>query len=92
VRVVAGLKVVSSARGLAGDVAAVGFVDEDCVERQEPLEDCAQQGFESGPPVRTFPSFRGQRNWPGAVSIPVDAAAAPGSGAGAVDQGTGQGT
>jgi hypothetical protein len=56
---------VSGARGLAGDVAAVGFVDEDGVERQELLEDCAQQGFESGPPVRTFPSFRGQRNWPG---------------------------
>jgi len=43
----------------------VGFVDEDGVERQEPLEGCAQHRFESGRPVRSFPSYRGQRNWPG---------------------------
>lgn len=43
----------------------LGFVDQDGVERRERLEDCAAQPFESGAAVRTFPSYRGQRNWPG---------------------------
>lgn len=52
-------------RRLGGDAVAVGFVDTDGVERQELIEDCAQLPFEAGAPVRSFPSFRGQRNWPG---------------------------
>lgn len=44
---------------------AVGFVDQDGVERRAPLEDAAGLTFESYRPVRSFPSFRGQRNWPG---------------------------
>ena len=52
-------------RHLTDGAVAVGFVDVEGVERQELLEDCAQELFEAGPPVRSFPSYRGQRNWPG---------------------------
>lgn len=45
--------------------AAVGFVDVDGVERREPLTSCATAAFETGRPVRSFPSYRGQRNWLG---------------------------
>lgn len=45
--------------------AAVGFVDVDGVERREPLTSCATINFETGRPVRSFPSYRGQRHWPG---------------------------
>jgi hypothetical protein len=45
---------------------AVGFVDADGAERREPLASCAGVvAFEAGRPVRSFPSFRGQKNWPG---------------------------
>ena len=44
---------------------AVGFVDEDGVERRVSLDGGASEPFERGRPVRSFPSFRGQRNWPG---------------------------
>jgi hypothetical protein len=43
----------------------VVFLDEDGEERRKPLRECALRRFESGPPVRSFPSYRGQRNWPG---------------------------
>jgi hypothetical protein len=43
----------------------VEFVDEDGRLRREPLTDCAGVGFEMAPAVRSFPSYRGQRNWPG---------------------------
>jgi len=44
---------------------AVGYLDSDGVERREALSACAAVRFEACPPVRTFPSYRGQRNWPG---------------------------
>ena len=43
----------------------VEFVDVDGRLRREPLTDCAGAGFEVAPTVRSFPSYRGQRNWPG---------------------------
>ncbi|NEA33740.1 TnsA-like heteromeric transposase endonuclease subunit [Streptomyces sp. SID13031] len=43
----------------------MGFVDAEGVERQELLADVAGLRFETGLPVRSFPSYRGQRNWPG---------------------------
>lgn len=33
--------------------------------RREPLSRCWNVAFEAVSPVRSFPSFRGQRNWPG---------------------------
>ena len=50
---------------LTGDPPAIGFVDAEGVERQELLADVADLRFEAGRPVRSFPSYRGQRNWPG---------------------------
>ncbi len=43
----------------------VGFVDGAGVERQVPLEAAAGVPLEECRPVRGFPSYRGQRNWPG---------------------------
>jgi hypothetical protein len=43
----------------------VVFLDEDGLERREPLAECGLRRFEDGRPVRSFPSYRGQRNWPG---------------------------
>lgn len=51
--------------GAVADLEAVGFIDDAGVERQEPLDECAGRRFELGAPVRSFPSYRGQRNWPG---------------------------
>ncbi len=50
---------------LTGDPPGIGFVDAEGVERQELLADVADLRFEVGRPVRSFPSYRGQRNWPG---------------------------
>lgn len=36
-----------------------------CVERQGPLATCWNTRFEAVPPVRKFPSYQGQRNFPG---------------------------
>jgi hypothetical protein len=44
---------------------ALEFVDGDGRARREPLAACAAVSFECGPAVRSFPSYRGQRNWPG---------------------------
>lgn len=44
---------------------AVEFVDGDGRVRREPLVECAAVSFESAAAVRSFPSYRGQRNWPG---------------------------
>jgi hypothetical protein len=44
---------------------AVEFVDGDGRVRREPLTECAAVSFESVTAVRSFPSYRGQRNWPG---------------------------
>jgi hypothetical protein len=43
----------------------VGFVDRDGVERQVSLDDAPGLALEWCRPVRSFPSYRGQRNWPG---------------------------
>ncbi|MFE3945064.1 hypothetical protein ACFXPV_24900 [Streptomyces sp. NPDC059118] len=37
----------------------------DGVERRVPLASAAGVRFEDGRPVREFPSYRGQRNYPG---------------------------
>ncbi|MGB7963285.1 MAG: TnsA-like heteromeric transposase endonuclease subunit [Propionicimonas sp.] len=42
----------------------MGYLDADG-EQHAPLASCADVGFERCPPVRAFPSYRGQRNWPG---------------------------
>jgi hypothetical protein len=44
---------------------ALEFVGTDGRACREPLSDCAAVPFESAAAVRLFPSFRGQRNWPG---------------------------
>lgn len=44
---------------------AVEFLDEVSGVRREPLTECVATGFEVAPAVRSFPSYRGQRNWPG---------------------------
>lgn len=41
------------------------FVDAGGRVRREPLSRCWDEAFERVAPVRSFPSFRGQRNWPG---------------------------
>jgi hypothetical protein len=41
------------------------WAEQDGVRRREPLTDCTVIGFESVAPVRSFTSYRGQRNWPG---------------------------
>jgi hypothetical protein len=52
-------------KDLAEGDFAVGYVDGDGVEVQRMLSDCLDVPFEAGTPVRSFPSFTGQRNWPG---------------------------
>jgi len=41
------------------------FVDEAGAQRREPLPSCWQVPFERARPSRSFPSFKGQRNFPG---------------------------
>ncbi|MFI6730786.1 TnsA-like heteromeric transposase endonuclease subunit [Streptomyces atratus] len=43
----------------------VGYLGGDGVERRVPLARAAGVRFEDGRPVREFPSYRGQRNYPG---------------------------
>ncbi|MQS10993.1 TnsA-like heteromeric transposase endonuclease subunit [Streptomyces kaniharaensis] len=43
----------------------VGYVDGDGVERRVPLRRARAVRFEDGLPVRSFPSYRGQRSYPG---------------------------
>ncbi|MGE3284821.1 MAG: TnsA-like heteromeric transposase endonuclease subunit [Pseudonocardia sp.] len=43
----------------------VAFVGAGGVVSREPLSDCWNEAFERVAPVRGFPSYRGQRNWPG---------------------------
>lgn len=54
----------------AADCAVSGrfvlrYADAAGAERETTLEDGAGVAFEHGRPVREFPSYRGQRNWPG---------------------------
>jgi hypothetical protein len=43
----------------------LGFVDADGVEQRVPLAEAAGVRFEACRPVRSFPSFKGQRTFPG---------------------------
>lgn len=43
----------------------VGFVDADGVDRSGPLARCWAEPFELAPPVRSFASFKGQKNFTG---------------------------
>lgn len=59
-------------RGEAGPAAGrpaasfdVAFVDEDGGSAQRCLDQCWDVPFELVTPARSFPSFKGQRNWPG---------------------------
>lgn len=58
------LRVASGQAGLA-DGFELGFVDADGVERREPLGSAVEVAFEAVAPVRSFPSYRGQRHYPG---------------------------
>jgi len=51
--------------GALGAVVEAEFIDVDGTVRRELLSRCWSVAFERVPPVRGFPSFRGQRNRPG---------------------------
>ena len=59
------MSVAVEADPVAADGVSLGFVDAEGVERREPLASCSAVAFEESRAVRTFRSFRGQRNWPG---------------------------
>ena len=65
----AGAGVTSVARVGAPSVGwspfAMEFVGDDGRVRREPLVECAVVPLEFAAAVRSFPSYRGQRNWPG---------------------------
>ncbi len=50
---------------LAGATVDVEFVGADGVVRRGPLAQCWSMRFEEVAPVRSFLSYRGQRNFPG---------------------------
>ncbi len=54
-----------TAHRAVSDGFVLRYVDASGLERQESLEVVADVGFERCRPVREFPSYRGQRNWPG---------------------------
>jgi hypothetical protein len=43
----------------------VAYVEPGADERREPLSACWNVRFESAPPVRSFPTYQGQRSFPG---------------------------
>jgi hypothetical protein len=47
------------------EVMTTQFLDATMSEVEFPLEQVAGYRFEDAAPVRSFPSYRGQRNWPG---------------------------
>jgi hypothetical protein len=51
--------------GSTGTGFEVGFVSEEDGELRIPLGDAVAVPFEHVPPVRSFPSYKGQRNYPG---------------------------
>ena len=51
--------------GLAGAEFEIEFLDVDGVVRRGPLMRCWSERFEDVTPARSFPSYRGQRNFPG---------------------------
>jgi hypothetical protein len=52
-------------RAAAGSSFEVSFIDETGTQRREPLLSCWDVPFERAGPSRSFPSFKGQRNFPG---------------------------
>jgi hypothetical protein len=50
---------------VAGSSYALLFVDEAGIQRREPLPSCCDLPFERMRPSRSFPSFKGQRSFPG---------------------------
>jgi len=55
----------SLARATAASSFELSFVDETGAQRREPLSSCWDMPFERARPSRSFPTFRGQRNFPG---------------------------
>jgi hypothetical protein len=53
------------ARAAPGSSFEVSFIDEVGVRRREPLPLCWNLPFERAAPSRSFPSFKGQKNFPG---------------------------
>ena len=49
----------------AGSWFEVSFIDEAGAQRRQPLASCWDVPFERAGPSRSFPSFKGQRNFPG---------------------------
>jgi hypothetical protein len=49
----------------SGSSFEVSFIDETGTQRREPLPSCWNLPFERARPSRSFPSFKGQRNFPG---------------------------
>jgi hypothetical protein len=60
----AGLRAVRGHRGAIIGFE-VGFVDPHVGERRASLGDVVEMAFERVAPVRSFPSYKGQRNYPG---------------------------
>ena len=56
---------VAAGASAAGSSFALSFVDEAGIQRREPLSSCWDVPFERMNPSRSFPSFKGQRNFPG---------------------------
>ncbi len=52
-------------RATAGSSFVVSFIDETGAQRREPLPSCWDAPFERASPSRSFPTFKGQRNFPG---------------------------
>ena len=57
----------SPGRALAATAPSfeVVFIDETGTQRREPLSACWDVPFERAKPSRSFPSFKGQKNFPG---------------------------
>jgi TnsA-like endonuclease N terminal len=53
------------ARAPAASSFELSFVDETGAQRREPLSSCWDMPFERARPSRSFPTFKGQRNFPG---------------------------
>jgi hypothetical protein len=63
--VAAGLLAVAGGAPVGGGGFEVGFADATGQARREELAAVAGAAFEDASPVRSFPSFKGQRNSPG---------------------------
>ncbi|MGW5848530.1 TnsA-like heteromeric transposase endonuclease subunit [Streptomyces sp. NPDC055254] len=59
------MSIVSGAAPARVEGFEVSYMAADGVERRVPLARAARVRFEDGRPVREFPSYRGQRNYPG---------------------------